>query len=75
MKTIKIYLNDDPYYLSKMKDPDTTHFKMSINDFNDEDSVSAFHVGQISGYPYYNDVRDWLRLDDYDIDGRCYYTL
>ena len=74
MQTTKIYLDEFPYYFMKMRDPDTTHFKMSIDDFTEDDSVSCFHVGQLHNQPYYDDLCEWLK-NEYEIDGNKYYTI
>ena len=75
MKTTKIYLDDYPYYLRKMKNNDFVHFKMSIDDFDDDNTaVSVFHVGQVRQQPYYSDLLDWLR-GEYEINGNKYYKI
>lgn len=55
MQTITIQVNGYPYYLKRI---DSTHFFMSNNPDNEG---IAWHIGQFSDKPYYNDIRSWLK--------------
>ena len=66
---VKIYINNDPYWLRKTGD--TTHFHMAPSEKGILAGGEVFHIGQHKDELYYDDIVKWLK-GQADINGKKY---
>lgn len=70
--TITVTMDGYPWYLTKI---DSTHVEMVLDDNVGVGGMTVYHVGQLRGGAFRDDIRKWLKGGDcpdgkkYDDDG------